>query len=160
MLCPLQGKKLSRLTFLFLRDAQRLGPREVKATEGQSTSLALHCPSTPAASLLELLSAKDQASPIVRILRPAATATPPPPTCQEGAPFWQLVSSELPGAKFQLESTAALWWQQGESNSRHPRPLRCGRVPPNSGLSFRPEPSGPGRQGTLSSATEQGAGVN
>lgn len=45
MLCPLQGKKLSRLTFLFLRDAQSLGPSEVKATEGQSTSR--HC-SAPA----------------------------------------------------------------------------------------------------------------
>lgn len=132
-LCPLQGKELGRLTFRFLGDAQRLVPSEVKATEQQSTSLALHCPGSPAASPLELLPAKEnQDSPTAKILDPAATASLPPPTCQKGAPSWQLVSLELPGARFRWESTAALWWQQGEWNRRHPRPLAFGSVPPNS----------------------------
>lgn len=63
--------------FVFLGDAQRLGPSEVKATKGQPASQALRHPSTPAASPSELLPAKEsQDSPTARILGPAATVPP------------------------------------------------------------------------------------
>lgn len=83
-LCPLQGKELSRLMFVFLGDAQRLGPSEVKATKGQPASQALRHPSTPAASPSELLPAKEsQDSPTARILGPAATVPPSPTPAQK-----------------------------------------------------------------------------